>query len=106
MRRLCVVDAGGVLTGVVSRRAIIATYLRDDGQILADIEEHVFRHGMWLFPGTLTAEVDDGVATLEGSVENRTTAQVAAQLAQKVPGVVGVHNKIRYEFDDTVSTAI
>jgi CBS domain-containing protein len=106
VRRLCVVDDGGVLTGVVSRRDIIGMYLRDDAQILADIQEHVFRHGSWLFPGTLGAEVDDGVATLEGSVKNRTTAQVAAQLAQKVPGVVGVHNKIRYEVDDTVSTAI
>jgi osmotically-inducible protein OsmY len=46
------------------------------------------------------------VVTLEGAVERRTTAQVAAQLAQKVPGVVGVQNKIRYELDDTVSTAL
>lgn len=103
LRRLCVVDADGVLVGVISRRDIIGTYLRDDATILADIEEHVFRRGMWLFPETLTAEVEAGVATLEGTVEKRTTAQVAAQLTQKVPGVVGVENKIRYAVDDTVA---
>jgi CBS domain-containing protein len=106
VRRLCVVNLSGELVGVISRRDIIGTYLRDDAKILADIEDHVFRHGMWLFPGTLTAEVEAGVVTLEGSVENRSTAQVAAQLTQKVPGVVGVRNKIRYSIDDTVSSAI
>lgn len=44
--------------------------------------------------------------TLEGEVRNRTTVQIATQLTQKVPGVVGVHNKIRFEVDDTVSTAL
>jgi CBS domain-containing protein len=106
IRRLCVVNLSGALVGVISRRDIIGTYLRDDALILADVEEHVVRWGMLLFPGTLTVEVDQGVATLEGTVERRTTAQFAAQLTQKVPGVVGVKNKIRYEIDDTDSTVL
>jgi CBS domain-containing protein len=48
----------------------------------------------------------DGVATLDGAVERRTTAQIAGQLSQAVPGVVGVRNRVRYELDDTVSTAL
>lgn len=106
VRRLCVVNLSGSLVGVISRRDIIGTYLRDDAQILADVEEHVFRRGMWLFPETLTAEVEEGVVTLEGTVERRTTAQVAGQLTQKVQGVVGVKNKVRYEMDDTVTSAL
>ncbi|HEY7596156.1 MAG TPA: CBS domain-containing protein [Actinophytocola sp.] len=106
VRRLCVVNLAGKLVGVVSRRDIIATYLREDTQILADIEEHVFRKGMWLFPETLTADVERGVVTLEGEVRNRTTAQVAAQLTQKVPGVIDVKNKIRFEIDDTVTAPL
>lgn len=106
MRRLCVVNLGGALVGVISRRDIIGTYLREDAQILADVEEHVLRHGMWVFPSTLTVEVEQGVATLKGSVEHLSTARIAAQLTQRVPGVVGVKNETRYEHDDTVSTAL
>jgi CBS domain-containing protein len=106
VRRICVVDAAGTLIGVVSRHDVIGTFLRDDDAIRADVEEHVFKRGMWLFPETLTAEVAGGVVTLDGSVEHRTTAQIAGQLTSAVPGVVGVRNNVRYELDDTVSTAL
>lgn len=106
VRRLCVVDADGALIGIVSRHDVIGTFLRDDDAIHADVLEHVFKRGMWLFPETLTAEVAGGVVTLDGEVERRTTAQIAGQLTKAVPGVVGVHNKVRYELDDTVSTAL
>jgi CBS domain-containing protein len=106
VRRLCVVDDAGTLIGVVSRHDVIGTFLRDDDAIRADVEEHVFKRGMWLFPETLTVEVAAGVVTLDGAVERRTTAQIAGQLTSAVPGVVGVHNKVRYELDDSVSTAL
>jgi len=106
IRRLCVVDADGVLAGIVSRRDVISTFLRADTEIVADIEEQVFKKGMWLFPGSLTAEVTEGVATLDGSVERRTTAQIAGQLTRSIPGVVAVHNNVRYELDDTVTSAL
>lgn len=106
IRRLCVVDVDGVLTGIVSRRDVIRTFLRADAEIGADIEEHVFKKGMWLFPGSLTVAVVDGVATLDGSVERRTTALIVGQLTQAVPGVVGIHNSVRYELDDTVTSPL
>lgn len=106
IRRLCVVGDDGRLVGIVSRRDVIGTFLRDDAVIRADIEEHVFRKGMWLFPGTLTVEVAGGVATLGGSVERRTTAQIAGQLTQAIPGVVAVHNRLDYELDDTVTSPL
>jgi len=106
IRRLCVVDGDGLLVGVVSRRDVIGTFLRDDDVIRADIEEHVFKRGMWLFPGSLAVAVAGGVATLDGEVERRTTALVAGQLTHSVPGVVGVHNNLRYELDDTVTSPL
>lgn len=106
IRRLCVVDADGVLVGVVARRDVIGTFLRADAEIQTDIEEHVFKKGMWLFPGSLGVVVVEGVATLDGSVERRTTAQVAGQLTQSIPGVVAVHNNVRYELDDTVTSPL
>lgn len=106
IRRLCVVNADGVLAGVVSRRDVIGTFLRDDDAIRADIEERVFRKGMWLFPDSLSVVVSGGVATLDGEVERRTTAQIAGHLAQAIPGVVAVQNDLRYELDDTVTSPL
>ncbi|GAB1516928.1 CBS domain-containing protein [Actinophytocola sp. KF-1] len=106
IRRLCVVDDDGKLVGIVSRRDVIGTFMRDDDAIRADIEEHVFKKGMWLFPGSLTVEVAEGVATVDGSVERRTTALVAGQLVQAVAGVVAVQNNVRYEMDDTVTSPL
>jgi CBS-domain-containing membrane protein len=106
IRRLCVVDADGVLAGVVSRRDVIGTFLRDDDAIRADIEERVFKKGMWLSPDSLSVVVSGGVATLDGEVERRTTAQIAGHLAQAIPGVVAVQNDLRYEVDDTVTSPL
>jgi CBS domain-containing protein len=106
IRRLCVVDGDGLLVGVVSRRDVIGTFLRADDEIRADIEEHVFKKDMWLVPGSLTAMVVDGVATVDGLVDRRTTAQIAGHLTRAVPGVVGVHNNVRYERDDTVTSPL
>ena len=106
IRRLCVVDGDGKLVGIVSRRDVISTYLRDDDAVRADIEENVFKKGMWLFPIHLTVVVSAGVATLDGSVERRTTALVAGQLTQAIPGVVAVRNNVRFEMDDTVTSAL
>jgi CBS domain-containing protein len=107
IRRLCVVDGDGGLVGVVSRRDVIGTFLRPDAEIRAEIEEQVFRKGMWPLPGGgLTVEVVDGVAVLAGAVERRTTAQIAAQLTHAVPGVVAVRNDVRHEVDDTVTSPL
>ncbi len=46
VRRLCVVDGEGKLVGIVSRRDVIGTFLRDDDAIRTDIEELVFKSGM------------------------------------------------------------
>jgi CBS domain-containing protein len=106
IRRLCVVDDDGKLVGVVARRDVIGMFLRDDEVIRADVEEYVFKKGMWLFPGTLTVTVAGGEVTLGGSVERRTTAQIAGQLTKAVPGVVAVRNNLEYELDDTVTSPL
>jgi len=106
IRRICVVDDAGALIGIVSRHDVIGTFLRDDDAIRADVEEHVFRRGMWLSPEAMKIEVTGGVVTLDGAVERSTTAQIAGGLTRAVPGVVAVHNRLRYELDDAVSTAL
>jgi CBS domain-containing protein len=106
LRRLFVVDEAGKLAGVVSRRDVIAMFLRGDEEIRADVEQQVLVKGMWIVPGSVSVQVVDGVVTLAGKLDHRTTAEIAGRLAQAVAGVVSVHNNIAYEVDDVVSTGL
>jgi CBS domain-containing protein len=102
LRRLFVVDPDGKVIGVVARHDILGMFLRTDEAIKDDIEELVLRKGMWVIPGTVTVEVANGVATLEGGLEHRSAVDTVGHLTQAVTGVVGVHNNLTYVVDDTV----
>ena len=106
VRRLFAVDPDGVVIGVVARHDVLAMFLREDAAIQDDIEELVLRQGMWVSPGTVTVQVADGVATLEGELEHRSAVQVAEHLTSTVPGVVGVHNNLTYAVDDTTGAGL
>lgn len=103
VKRLPVVDGEGNLLGIVSRRDLMKTHLRPDGDIRADIAEHVLRRSLWLDPTAVSVDVRDGVAELGGQVDRRTTATFAVRLAEGVPGVVAVVDHICWDHDDTVS---
>ncbi|MEU7902677.1 BON domain-containing protein [Actinoplanes sp. NPDC049118] len=63
--------------------------------------EDVLRRRMWIHPEQVRVGLRDGVATLTGTVDRRSTAGIAARLATEVPGVSHVVNRIRFDFDDT-----
>jgi CBS domain-containing protein len=102
--RVFVVDDDGVLAGVVARADVVELFVRADDEIRTDIEKRVFRQDLSF--GSLTVAVSCGVATLDGSVARRTTARMAGHLTEGVPGVVAVHNKVRYDVDDTVTSTL
>jgi len=101
VRRLLVTDRAGRLRGVVSRTDVLGPLTRSDAAIRDDVVEHVLRRALWIGPEQVRVHVDGGVVTLTGAVGRRSTAAIAARLAGKVPGAVGVADRIGYEFDDT-----
>ncbi len=89
VKRLPVVDAHGVLRGVVSRADLLKVFLRSDDDIAADVQGLVDR----LFAGSLQGvrvTVTDGVVTLGGTVGDGDLTSVVSRLAQAVEGVVAV----------------
>ncbi|WP_436498272.1 CBS domain-containing protein [Actinokineospora sp. HUAS TT18] len=106
LRRLFVVDGEGRVVGVLSRRDVLGTFLRADEDIRADIERKVLAKGMWLIPGTVTVKVHDGIATLYGTLEHRSSTEVARTLVGAVAGVVAVRSNLLYQIDDTAGTAL
>jgi CBS domain-containing protein len=100
VRRLFVVE-NDRLTGVLSRRDLLRSYLRDDEDIRAQVEREVLA----LLPGDHTvvrASVTDGVVLLVGRVEWRSALVGIDALVCAVPGVVEVRDRIGYQWDDGV----
>lgn len=98
VRRLFVTERGR-LVGVVSRRDLLRSYLRDDDAIRADVERAVAE----LLPDqhqTLTVSVSDGIVLLLGRVEWRSTRTVVDERVRTVPGVVDVLDRLGFVFDD------
>ncbi|MFF4054942.1 CBS domain-containing protein [Streptomyces sp. NPDC001668] len=90
VKRMPVVDADGVLQGIVSRSDLLKVFLRDDEDIARQVRREVVA---LLFPDPLEpvrVQVRDGVVTLTGRVRDTSVVSVAARLVRAVEGVVDV----------------
>ncbi|GAB7035480.1 CBS domain-containing protein [Streptomyces sp. NPDC021749] len=90
VKRLPVVDATGMLQGIVSRSDLLKVFLRSDEDLAAEVRAEIVGR---LFPGTpdeVAVSVTDGVVTLRGPVPDRALMAVAARLVRAVEGVVDV----------------
>ncbi|HEX6355779.1 CBS domain-containing protein [Actinophytocola sp.] len=96
VRRLFVTERGR-LVGVLSRRDLLTTYLRDDDVIRADVE-----HVLAARPDQrqVIVSVRDGIVLLLGRVEWRSTRAAIVERVRAVPGVVEVADRLGYVFDD------
>jgi CBS domain-containing protein len=103
LRNLLVVDADGRLVGVFSRSDALRSFLRSDADIRAATEREVIRFALGLTSDEVQVHVAEGVVTLTGSVKRRSETQVAGTLSERLPGVVGVRNRLQFATDDRIS---
>ncbi|GAA3880300.1 CBS domain-containing protein [Streptomyces lacrimifluminis] len=95
VKRLPVVDAVGMLEGVVSRADLLKVFLRTDEEVAEEVQREIVSY---LFPkpdSNVRIDVRDGVVRLVGRVRDTALVPVAARLVRAVEGVVDV------EFDLT-----
>lgn len=67
--RLPVIDASGILVGVVSRSDLLRPLLRRDEAIQNEVALEVLNRKLQVASGNVSATVQDGVVTLRGSVQ-------------------------------------
>ncbi|MFE9650348.1 CBS domain-containing protein [Streptomyces sp. NPDC006365] len=101
IERLPVVDEEDRLIGIATRRDLLRVFLRADDEIRQEIIDEVLTRAMCLPPHTVIVSVHDGVATLEGRVEQRSDIPLVVHLTWKVDGVVGVMSSLTFRIDDT-----
>ncbi|WP_406841134.1 CBS domain-containing protein [Streptomyces sp. AHU1] len=90
VKRLPVVDADGVLEGVVSRGDLLKVFLRPDEDLAEEIRRRLLDTLSPAPDEPVRVTVAEGVATLTGRVEDDSLIPLAVRLAQGVEGVVSV----------------
>jgi len=80
---------GGDLVGIVSRRDVLRTLLRDDTAIRSDVRERLAAYAGE--PDRWDVRVADGVVTVRGPWADDRERRAVSNLAATVPGVVRVH---------------
>ena len=100
VKRLPVVDEEQYLLGIVSRADLVRAMAKDDAEIAADVIEAIRVLGEETIDG-LQAEVTEGVATITGAADRKSTRDLAVKLATRTPGVVEVLDRMSFERDDT-----
>ncbi|UQA97053.1 CBS domain-containing protein [Streptomyces halobius] len=90
VKRLPVVDAGGMLQGIVSRADLLKVFLRSDEELAEEIRTDIVRHVFTVSHEDLQVSVVDGVATLSGRLRDNSLIPLVARLIRAVEGVVDV----------------
>jgi CBS domain-containing protein len=98
VRLLPVVDEDSKLIGVVSRRDLLALFLRPDEDIVADVRQ-VLDEILLAEPGEADVAVRDGIVTLTGTLDPKTGTHgdlipVAVRLMWDVDGVVDIIDQL------------
>jgi hypothetical protein len=69
-------------------------YRRSDDRIKDDVNDRLTWHG-YIDATDIQVEVNDGVVTLKGLVENRRQKRMAEDAAESIPGVEDVENQLK-----------
>jgi CBS domain-containing protein len=100
VNRLIVTDVDGRPAGIVSRADLVRAYVRSDEELASTIREDVLLRILWLDPAAFSVKVRDGVATISGHVERRSTAEMVTSTVGMVPGIVRVDADVTWSTDD------
>ncbi|MEV6202927.1 CBS domain-containing protein [Streptomyces sp. NPDC051771] len=90
VKRLPVVDADGMIQGVVSRSDLLKVFLRSDEELADEVRRDVVGHLFPLSRDRIEVSVEAGVVTLTGDVRDSTLVPLAERLTRAVEGVVDV----------------
>ncbi|MCW2640740.1 MAG: domain containing rane protein [Dactylosporangium sp.] len=103
IKRLPVVNLAARLVGIVTRSDLLKVFLRPDAEIRADVLQ-ALRHLSVAETCQVSAEANQGMVTLTGQMEHRSSVETVVRQAQRVDGVIDVIDRLTYRHDDLAET--
>lgn len=101
VRRMPVIDADGVLVGIVSRGDLLRGFLRPDEDIAADVRVNVIGRSFGYDLDQVRVEVTEGLVRLSGHLTQRYEVEDLVDAVSCVSGVVDVNSDaLTYMRDD------
>ncbi|WP_285732753.1 CBS domain-containing protein [Nocardiopsis sp. ATB16-24] len=97
VKQLPVVNEGGRLLGIVSRRDLLSVFIRKDDDI-ADEARNEIRAAL----PEPTVTVEEGVVSLSGWMEHRSDVETLIHRVGRIEGVVAVDSELRWHNDDVL----
>lgn len=91
----------GKLAGTVTARDLLRVFLRPDSQIMEDVTRELLAGRFAAAPGSVIADVTDGVVTVSGLVQRKSMLPVVLAVIRGVDGVVDVEGQLTCAIDDT-----
>ena len=93
-RFLLVTGEDGKLVGVVSARDLLRVFLRPDEDIKAEVINDVLSRNQGTGPVLIRVDVTDGVVTLTGELERKSTLKALLPAVRAVDGVIDVKGQL------------
>jgi len=103
VKRLPVTGETGRLVGILSATDLLRVFARLDTEICDDVVQEMQRLTSWVERDPVHVVVRSGVVTLVGTLDTRSTVELAERLIFAVPGVVSVANRLEFDYDDTAA---
>jgi CBS domain-containing protein len=100
VNRLPVVS-GTALVGMITRADLVRAYLGSDDEIARAVRDDLLRQTMWLDPADFDISVAEGIVSIAGRVDRRSTAGIVGRLIGLIDGVTEMRNAMTWQVDDT-----
>ena len=89
------------LVGIVTRGDLVRAFTRTDAELEEELKQDVLQRVMWIDPGKVAVDVENGVAKLSGRLPIRSDVELLNKLAARIPGVVAVESTVEWDVDET-----
>ena len=89
------------LVGIVTRGDLVRAFARTDAELEEELKQDVLQRVMWIDPGKVAVNVENGVATLSGRLPIRSDVEMLSKLAARIPGIVAVESTVEWDVDET-----